>query len=54
LIFDDMGHGNLNSICSMNIFNDFIETASIDGIDVSCVDAVQPPPFFIDFSGPRP
>lgn len=54
LVFDDMGHGNLSSVCSVNIFNDFIETASIDGIDVSCVDAVDAPPFFVDFSGPRP
>lgn len=54
LIFDDMGHGNLSSFCSVNIFNDFIESASIDGLDVSCVDAVQPPPFFVNFSGPRP
>lgn len=54
VIFDNMGHGNLSSTCGVKIFNDFIDTASTDGIDVSCGDAVQPPPFFVDFSGPRP
>lgn len=54
LVFDDMGHGNLSSVCSVNIFSIFIENASSDGIDVACVDAVEAPPFFVDFSGPRP
>jgi pimeloyl-ACP methyl ester carboxylesterase len=54
LIFSGMGHGNLASRCSVEIFEAFIESASIDGIDTSCVDEVEPPPFFVDFSGPRP
>ena len=54
LIFSGMGHGNLSSPCSVNLFKDFIETASIDGLDTACVGGVQPPPFFVDFSGPRP
>jgi hypothetical protein len=49
-----MGHGNLASRCSMNVFKDFIESASITDLDTSCVEDVQPPPFFVDFSGPRP
>jgi pimeloyl-ACP methyl ester carboxylesterase len=54
LIFANMGHGNLFSRCSINIFKDFVESASIDGLDTSCVEEIQPPPFFVDFSGPRP
>lgn len=52
--FPDMGHGNLSSRCSVNLFVAFIENASIEGLDPSCADAVTPPPFFVNFSGPRP
>ena len=54
LVFKGMGHGNLSNLCSSGIFEKFIETASIQGLDTTCVDKVQPPPFFVDFSGPRP
>ena len=54
LIFSGMGHGNLSSPCSTNLFKDFIESASIEGLDIACVEGIQPPPFFVDFSGPRP
>ncbi|MBL8062852.1 MAG: alpha/beta fold hydrolase [Anaerolineales bacterium] len=54
LVFSDMGHGNLFSRCSTNLLKEFIESASIDGLDTACVEAIQPPPFFVDFSGPRP
>ena len=54
LVFSDMGHGNLSSRCSTNLFKSFIESASIIGLDTSCVEGIEPPPFFVDFSGPRP
>ena len=54
LIFSGMGHGNIASACGSSLLSDFIESASIEGLDTSCVEAVQPPPFFVDFSGPRP
>jgi pimeloyl-ACP methyl ester carboxylesterase len=54
ITFRGMGHGNLSSRCTSNIFKDFIESASINGLDISCAEKVQPPPFFVDFSGPRP
>lgn len=54
LIFSDMGHGNLASRCSAGIFESFIESGSIEGLDTACVDNIEPPPFFVDFSGPRP
>lgn len=54
LVFSDMGHGNLASECSLDIFRDFIENPFIAELDTSCVDNVQPPPFFVDFNGPRP
>jgi len=54
LVFSNMGHGNLSNMCSSRIFQDFVESGSIEDLDTSCVKAVEPPPFFVDFSGPRP
>ena len=54
LIFSNMGHGNISNPCSSDLFSDFIENASIEGLDTACVESVEPPPFFVDFSGPRP
>lgn len=54
LVFTGMGHGNLSSRCSTNLFKSFIESASIVGLDTACVEGIEPPPFFVDFSGPRP
>jgi hypothetical protein len=54
LVFSGMGHGNLASRCTVNLFKDFIETASIQGLNTDCVEQIEPPPFFVDFSGPRP
>ncbi|MGZ9166010.1 MAG: alpha/beta fold hydrolase, partial [Anaerolineales bacterium] len=54
LVFNDMGHGNSASQCTSKILAGFIESASIDGLDTSCAGSVEPPPFFVDFSGPQP
>jgi pimeloyl-ACP methyl ester carboxylesterase len=54
LVFAGMGHGNLASKCSVNILRDFIENPAIANLDTTCVKEIQPPPFFVDFSGPRP
>ena len=54
LVFSNMGHGNLANTCGTQVFQTFIENASIAGLDTSCVENIQPPPFFVDFSGPRP
>jgi hypothetical protein len=49
-----MGHGNAGSDCTRKIIDSFIEEGSISGLDTSCVRSVEPPPFFVDFSGPQP
>lgn len=54
LVFPGMGHGNLIHYCGAKLFEAFIETASIHTLDTSCMQNIQPPPFFVDFSGPRP
>lgn len=32
----------------------FIDAGSVQGLDAACVQAIQPPPFFLNYSGPRP
>jgi len=54
LVFKGMGHGNAVNDCASRIITRFIETASTNELDTSCVKEVEPPPFFVDFSGPRP
>lgn len=54
LIFADMGHGNMPGTCGSDIFTAFIESGTLIGLETDCVDKVTPPPFFVDFSGPRP
>ncbi len=54
LVLAGMGHGNLFSQCSINLLKDFIENASTSELKTACIKGIQPPPFFVDFSGPRP
>ena len=54
LIFANMGHGNMAGVCGSDIFTAFIKSGTLSGLETDCVDAVVPPPFFVDFSGPRP
>jgi pimeloyl-ACP methyl ester carboxylesterase len=54
LIFANMGHGNMTSVCGSDIFTAFVESGTLNGLETDCVEKVVPPPFFVDFSGPRP
>lgn len=54
LIFKGMGHGNASNQCGARILAEFIESASVKDLDTSCVENVEPPPFFINFNGPQP
>jgi pimeloyl-ACP methyl ester carboxylesterase len=54
LIFQAMGHGNSSNQCAAKILARFVESASINDLQTECVEAVEPPPFFVDFSGPQP
>ena len=54
LVFEGMAHGNASTECGTRIMKNFIESGSIVGLDTACVAQVEPPPFFVDFSGPQP
>ncbi|MDH3439275.1 MAG: alpha/beta hydrolase [Gammaproteobacteria bacterium] len=48
------GHGLAPRGCTPGIIGDFVETASVDGLDVDCLERLHAMPFFVDFSGPSP
>jgi pimeloyl-ACP methyl ester carboxylesterase len=54
LTFANMGHGNAITQCGSQIVDHFIESASIKDLDITCIKTVEPPPFWVDFSGPQP
>jgi pimeloyl-ACP methyl ester carboxylesterase len=50
----NQGHGQAPRGCVANIIGDFVETASIEGLDADCMERLHAMPFFLDFSGPAP
>jgi pimeloyl-ACP methyl ester carboxylesterase len=48
------GHGVLTSACGMKMIRQFIDAASVDGLDVSCVQSLRRPAFFLLPAGPDP
>jgi pimeloyl-ACP methyl ester carboxylesterase len=48
------GHGMLTLGCVPDLIADFVETASLDELDIDCVDEQRAEPFFTSFSGPEP
>jgi hypothetical protein len=48
------GHGVLTSACGMKMIREFIDAGSADGIDVSCVQSLRRPAFFLLPAGPDP
>jgi pimeloyl-ACP methyl ester carboxylesterase len=49
-----MGHGILIRGCVDRLATDFITLGSLQGLDPACAQAIQPPPFFVSFTGPQP
>ncbi len=54
LVVPGYGHGLLVVGCVPKIMTAFLEEGSADNLDTNCLDAVQPPPFFIEYTGPGP
>jgi pimeloyl-ACP methyl ester carboxylesterase len=48
------GHNVLMRGCLPRVAADFIEAGSVQGLDVACVQAIAPMPFFVDVTGPTP
>jgi len=54
LQLDDMGHGQLGAPCIDRVMAQFLEHASVVGLDVSCARRARPTPFFTSLAGPPP
>ena len=54
LVVPGQGHGNVYRGCVPRIVTEFVEGASVKGLDTACVKKIRPFPFFVDFSGPAP
>ncbi len=54
LVLQGFGHGNISNFCVSRIVSDFVSSASVDGLDTSCIANLTPPPFYVNMNGPRP
>lgn len=55
LVGADQGHGQAARTCIPEIMAEFVDTASVEGLDEGCLAERQfAMPFFLDFTGPSP
>ena len=54
LIGADQGHGLAGQGCMPDIVGQFVESASVEGLDADCMSRLHAMPFFLDFAGPAP
>lgn len=54
LVIPGAGHNVIFRGCIPRIAADFLQAASLAGLDTSCVERMLPTPFFLNFSGPQP
>jgi pimeloyl-ACP methyl ester carboxylesterase len=54
LVAAGQGHTVIMRGCLPRVAADFIEAASVAGLDTACVADIAPMPFFINFTGPTP
>ncbi|NNJ72180.1 MAG: alpha/beta hydrolase, partial [Enterobacterales bacterium] len=52
LVAPNTGHNVAPVGCTKDIIADFINTASYEELDVSCLDDIKRPSFFLNTSGP--
>jgi len=50
----NQGHGLAGQGCMPDIVGEFVDAASVDGLDTDCMQRLFAMPFFLDFSGPAP
>jgi pimeloyl-ACP methyl ester carboxylesterase len=54
LVLEGLGHGQLGAPCMDRVMSQFIDSAKIEGLDVSCTTHAKPLPFFLSPAGPAP
>ena len=54
VVLEGFGHGQLTAPCVDRVMAQFVARGSVEGLDVSCVRAARPLPFFTSLNGPAP
>jgi pimeloyl-ACP methyl ester carboxylesterase len=54
VVLQGFGHGQLAAPCVDRVMAQFMERASVSGLDVSCTHEAKPMPFFTSLNGPAP
>ena len=54
IVLEGQGHGQLGAPCMDRVMAQFIERASVEGLDTSCTKHAKPMPFFLSPAGPAP
>jgi hypothetical protein len=54
IVVPSTGHGVVATACGQQLVRQFIEQASVQNLDTTCVDRVRRPPFFLTPAGPDP
>jgi pimeloyl-ACP methyl ester carboxylesterase len=54
LVVPGQGHGQSQLPCVQKLLRRFIDAASAEGLDTSCIGIFKPAPFFLSFSGSAP
>jgi pimeloyl-ACP methyl ester carboxylesterase len=54
LVARGQAHSVMKNVCFRDITTEFIEKGTVEDIDTSCVEDIQPAPFFTSLLGPDP
>ena len=54
VVLKDFGHGQIAAPCVDRVMGNFINHASVEGLDVACTVNDRPMPFFTSLNGPAP
>jgi len=54
LVARGQAHSVMSNVCLRNITTDFIDKGSVDDLDSTCVENIEPAPFFTSLLGPDP
>jgi pimeloyl-ACP methyl ester carboxylesterase len=54
VVLKGQGHGQLVAPCVDRVMAQFVELATVSGLDVSCTEQAKPMPFFLSAAGPSP
>ncbi len=54
IVVPGFGHGVVGLGCMPSLVAEFVRATDLAALDASCLDVLQPPPFFVSFAGPTP